>query len=314
MTATYKGRIDWSLQRDKDGHRDYTLRGHVVTTDPEDGPERVYFASGAPAIGAPWTYGNDNDAWAFCWPTAKVTPIVTREPNFHWILENTFSTRPLNRCQDDSIESPVLEPQRVSGSFVKYVKEARWDRFGRLITSSSHETIRGLDMDANRPSVIVEQNVSLLELDVFSAMVDTLNDADLWGLTPRKIKLSNVSWERRLYGTCTFYYTRRLEFDIKFDGFDLYDVADAGFKVFDDELYEDTDENRTDPRKYRVFKDGRGENTPVKVLLDGNGSALAGTGASGTGTGILAIIPVFLDPIELYGESNFLLLDIPTSF
>jgi hypothetical protein len=303
MTATVKGRIDWSLQRDKDGHREYRLRSHVVTDDVEDGPERVYFAAGAPAIGAPWTFGNDNDAWAFCWPTATVTPIVTREPNNHWILENLFSTRPLNRCQDDAIESPLLEPDRVSGSFVKYTREALWDRFGNLILSSSHEQIRGLERDANRPSVIIEQNEASLGLATFSEMIDTVNDATLWGLGERKIKLSNVSWERKLYGTCTFYYTRRLEFDIRFDGFDFNDVADAGFKVFDDELYEDNPTNRADPRKYKVCEDGRGNKTPTKVLLDGSGSQLTD-----------ATSPVFLPEIELYAESNFLLLGIPTSF
>lgn len=302
MTAEVKGRIDWSLNRDNDGHREYKIRFHVETTDPLDGPAVVYFATGAPAIGAPWAYGNDSDPWAFCYPGATVTPIITREPNKHWILENTFGTKPLRRCQTASIENPLSEPQKLSGSFVKYVREMQRYYTGDLILSSSHERIQGLEIDAARASVVVEQNVSSLGLPTFTAMIDTLNDATLWGLPARRIKLSNISWERKLYGTCTYYYTRKFEFDVRFDGFDLYDVADAGYKRFHIEKYPDTPANRANPTKYIIAKEDRGENPPEKILLDGNGSPLTDP-----------LNPIFVGPILGYGESNFLTLGIPTS-
>jgi len=126
-------------------------------------------------------------------------------------------------------------------------------------------------------------------------MVDTLNDRPLWGLEARKIKLSNVSWERLLYGTCTFYYKVTYEFDIRMDddGFDRK-LIDEGTK----ELKPGGDPN--DPRDFQVYKDGNGENT--RVLLDGAGKALTAEA----------------DPFEIdlkyYKESNFGLLGLPTSF
>lgn len=313
MSAEYKGRIDWSLSQDQDGHRDYKLRGLVVTTDVDDGPKTAFLASGAPAVGAPWAFGNDSDPWAFCWPTASITPLITKEPGYWFILENLFTTRPLKRCQDSSIENPLAEPQGISGSFVKYTQEVEVDRFGRLVVSSSHERIRGLERDRNRPTVVIEQNVADLDIDTFAQMVDCCNDATLWGLPPRTIKLSNVTWSRKIYGTCSYYYTRRFEFDIRYETFDFVDVADAGFKKFDDVRFADNEENRADPRKFILAKDGRGGNPPQKVLLDGTGSPL-GANVSATGTGgNFTVTPVFLNPIEVYGEVNMLVLNIPTS-
>src|SRR5690606_22693106 len=96
------------------------------------------------------------------------------------------------------------------------------DRYGNPIKSSSHEQFRGsnVEFDANRPTVWVDQNVSSLGLATFASMIDCVNDRPLWGLPKRRIKLSNVTWERKMYGTCRFYYTRKLEFDIRYDGFD----------------------------------------------------------------------------------------------
>ena len=208
MSSTLKGRIDWNLKVDKDGHRDYMVKWLCVTDDTADGPERVFFTPGLPAIGATWAYGNDTDAWAFRWPTASVTPVETKEPGNHWIVEHTFSTKPLSRCQDDSIENPLDEPDRLSGTFVKYTEEATVDRNGDAITSSSHEMIRGpmVEFDSNRPTVSIEKNILALPLSTFTPMIDSVNDATLWGLGARKVKLSNAKWKRVLYGTCTFYF------------------------------------------------------------------------------------------------------------
>ena len=302
MSARSVGRIDWILKRDRDGHRDYSLKMLVETDSSSDGPAVVYAASGLPAIGSQWIFGNDNDPWAFCSPEASVSPVITPDPNFLWIVDIPFTTRPFKRCQDSQISNPLNEPQKISGSFVKYVTALRRRAdTQKLILSSSHEPITGLEKDANRPTVTIEQNISVLGLNTFSAMVDTTNDRTLWGLTTGKIKLDNVSWERKIYGTCSFYYTRRFEFAIRYEGYNLVDVADAGFKKFDSTRYTDTPTNRADPTKYILAKDGRGENPPEKVLLNGSGSVLTNP-----------LAPIFLSTIAVYGTSNFLTLDIPT--
>lgn len=316
-----RGILDWSLDRDEDGHRTYTVKHLVGTTDYSDGPQTVLVASGLPNIGAFWDYGNDLDGWAFCTPQRKVQKFRgIKEGHKHafWEVTSYFTTkRDSKRCQDESIEDPLLEPDRISGSFVKYTKEVMKDKDGNRIKTSSHELIRGpqVEFDHNRPTVTIEQNVADLGLETFSQMIDTVNDATLWGLGSRKIKLSNVSWSRQVYGTCDYYYTRSFEFDVDYNGFDR-EVLDEGTKVLNGHwttdqtgtgtglastwVLDDIDgaaPNPDNPQHFIRYKDRNGENT--RVVLDGNGQPLDGADA-----------PVYFT-IRYYSESNFLSLGIP---
>ena len=93
------GKRNWSAGRDREGHREFKLETQVETTSAFDGPQIVMNTPGLPLVGDPWTFGNDLDFWVFCYPTMKVTPVVKNEPNKLWYVEQTFGTRPLNRCQ-----------------------------------------------------------------------------------------------------------------------------------------------------------------------------------------------------------------------
>jgi len=190
MSASVTGIIDWKLSRNEEGHRTYTITHLVTTTSTNDGPATVLVASGLPLIGSIWTYGNDVDGWAFCLPTREVKKKSDQRQQAkftQWEVTSTFSTnRESTRCQDETIEDPLQEPDRISGSFVKYTREVTKDKDGNRIKTSSHEIIRGpqVEFDHNRPTVTIEQNRASLELEVFSEMVDTVNNATLWGLDP----------------------------------------------------------------------------------------------------------------------------------
>jgi hypothetical protein len=129
-----------------------------------------------------------------------------------------------------------LEPQKISGTFAKYTKEAVFDRNGNAIVTSSWERMKGpeVEFDHNRPAVRVEQNVVALDLATVAPMIDTVNDATLWGLAERTIKLTNFAWERKLYGSCNFYYTRVFDFDIDYNTWDR-NLLDEGTKCLNGE-------------------------------------------------------------------------------
>lgn len=312
------GRMGWDGKVDTEGHREYHIT-FLVKADVLDGPQVVMNTPGLAPIGFFWAYGNDWDPWAICRPDRKIAIHQEKkgDPNRFWTVEQTFSTKPTGRCQDTTIEDPLLEPPKVSGGFVKYTEEATHDRWGAAIKSSSHEMLRGpnVEFDHNRPTVRIEQNVSLLQLNVFSAMVDTVNDDWLWGLSARKIKLSNASWTRKVLGVCDYYFTRVFEFDVDFRTFDR-DLVDEGTKAFG-RIKSDSNPpdweipagwDRCNPLHYTRYKDQTGEN--ARVLLDGNGNPLQTAGSlctgTGEGTGLTTI------HVEYYDESNFLLLGIPT--
>lgn len=230
------GQRSWSGSRDEDGHREYKVK-HLVLADYTDGPANVLATPGLPLPGSQWFIDGDSDLWAFCLPTASATIHQEKEgdKNRYWIVEQTFSTKLKNRCVEDQIENPLLEPPKISGSFVKYKEEILKDRFGAYITNSAHEQLRGpqVEFDRNTMTVRIEQNVaSIYQAMVLPArMMDTLNGFELWGIRYACIKLSNSSWERKYHGQCYIYYTRVLEFEI-----DLYrsferEILDEGTKV-----------------------------------------------------------------------------------
>lgn len=290
------GATTWSMTRDSDGNREYKIAHLVFTDDPGDGPAMALNTPGLPLPGSEWAFDNDSDMWAYCLPTASVTPLVDNgEANTHFRVEQTFSTKSQEgknqRCNDTQVEDPLLEPQKISGSFTRFSEEATHDLWGRPILSSSLEMIRGpqVEFDRNRPVVRVEQNVAYLGIELFSRMIDTVNDRPMWGLARRCVKLSNVTWEKKFYGRCYIYYTRNLEFEINYDTYDRY-VLDEGTKVLHGHWDATTGDwvldniagsppNRFNPQHFDRFKDRNGEN--ARAVLNGFGLPAGVTVSSG---------------------------------
>ena len=316
MSASVHGDVRiWGGSRDDEGFREFTVTHLVKTTSVADGPYIVMNASGLPAIGSVWSFGNDLDVWAFCYPYMKVDIHQPKEgdKNYWWRVDQKFSTKPLTRCQTQNVEDPLSEPQKVSGNFGKFTIEAVYDRFGNLIKSSSHEQIRGrqVEFDNNKPSVVIQQNVAALGLSTFAQMIDTVNDGPMWGLPARCVKLSNAPWERKYYGACYVYYTRTFEFDIDYNTFDRT-ALDEGTKVLRGHWDRDTGSptyrewivdagvSVTKPTHFDRYKDWNGENT--RAILNGAGVPITSAASAGE-----------ID-VEYYQQSNFFTLGIPVVF
>lgn len=232
-SAIIPGQTTWSMTRSEKGHRVYKVR-YRVRCAATDGPAVALNTVGLPRPGDRWNVDGDLDLWAYCLWTATVNPVIENEPNKQFEIEFTFTTEPPDNktCKDNQVTDPLLEPMKVSGSFNRVTEEATHDRFGKLITNSAHQSLKGpkTEFDRSRAVVKVEQNVAQLGLTTFVPMIDTVNDRPLWGMSRRCVKLGHVSWERRYQGACQVYYTRTLEFDLRADGFDR-DLIDEGTMV-----------------------------------------------------------------------------------
>ena len=222
-----------------------------------------------------------------------VTPVVTGEPNYYWTVEQFFSTKPIKRCQDSSIEDPLDEPPKISGNFSPYSREYTTDRYGNAILNGAFELITGpaVEFDDTKIYVEISMNLASLPLSTYSSYMQHVNNSTMWGLSARKIKLSTVSFERNLYGVCNYYYTVRYGFDINFNTFDRSIPDNAT-------MFLAPGGNPSDPRDYITVRSKDGQ--PVRRLLksaaiwDGSGS------------------PDFIN-VEAYDEANLLLLGIPSS-
>lgn len=274
----------WSATRDSDGHREYKVV-HLVRALVSDGPAAIMQTPGLPRIGSRWFFGGDVDLWAWCRPDINITIHQEKEgdPNQWWKVENTFGTKPKNRCQDLKIESPLLEPQQLSGTSdkIKGNEEAITDRFGTPVMNSAWEPFKGpsIEFDRSGPKIRIIQNVAVLDAALCYNMVNCVNDRPLWGQPRRTVKLSSFAWERKYYGLCYKYYTRQFEFEVDGLTFDR-DLLDEGTKVLNGHWNRGTGEwvldninglppNPLNPHHFIRFKDRNGENT--RVILNGAG-------------------------------------------
>lgn len=292
MAATVVGLLDWTLERDVQGYRTYLAEFLIETSDVEDGPATALFATGLPSPGSTWTYGNDNDPYVYCSPEIKLKPQLSGEPDDGWIAVCTFTNKPFPKCGGTPVENPLLEPYKLSGSFRKYPKTATKDRFDNPLTYSNHELMKGelVRIEEPRPTIELSFNLAFLPFSTLALCVNRLNDAPLWGFPARTVKLTDVSYVEKFYGTCWKYYTVSYTFEISIVGWDV-DILDEGRKVLKKGGVV------TNPNDFEIFKDLKDENSTI--LLDGAGKPLTDINN-----------PVYLHK-EILRDANLLLLGIP---
>jgi len=167
------------------------------------------------------------------------------------------------------ISNPLLEPQRISGSFRQAQKEMRTNLDGKQLVYSSGQPITGplVMMDYAAPSVHVEQNVGSLALNTITTMVNTVNDRTIWGVPARFMKLTGVSWERKIYGRCGYYYTRSFDFEVN-----NFTVDKNGDLIgWDKEIYDSSTQILTG-HWYTQAQLANGDADPDygKYIIDGN--------------------------------------------
>lgn len=234
-----------SMVVDDDGYRTYKIR-FLVRAELGDGPATVLQTPGLPQPGDPWIVDEDVDLWTWFRPGSDIGIFEEKEgdPTVWWRVDRTASNKPPDkqRCQDIPVEDPLLEPQKISGTFITYTEEATHDRFGTPILNSAHEQIRGpqVEFENGRDTIRIEQNVPLLQLPLLAALRGTLNASSILGLPERCVRFAKYSWDRKFHGMCSVYFTRVIELEVwaKYDpdtgvvvsGFDR-EVLDEGAKM-----------------------------------------------------------------------------------
>lgn len=280
MASIVRGPTEWRMSRDDEGHREYKITFLIESDDALDGPANIINTPGLPLIGSRWAFDNDTDLWAWCRTDCDVKPVSTRQPNFFWEVEFTFSTKPWRWCKDHPIEDPVLEPAKISGNFINQNHEAKQHRNGALIMNSAFEPVRGpkVEFEQTQPTVVIEQNLATLDITLLTSFKDTVNDRVLWGLPARTIRLRGMSWEEQFYGSCYKYYKRKLEFVIDYNTHDRM-LLDEGTKVLNGHWNDNkewvldkiggADPSPFNPAHFIKATDPAGN--PARLILDGLG-------------------------------------------
>lgn len=319
------GQTEWSVIRDNEGHREYTIihRVHQIDTPGfAQGPASVLATAGLPIPGVSiWNIDGDFDVDAVCQWDARAWMSTPGERTAIYLIEQKFSTKGSPYCLNQigtgtGTGNPATDPLGrapiISGSFIKYQEEAQFDRNLDPILSSSFERLRGpqAEFDKSYPTVRVQMNQVTLDLPTLSLMIDTVNGPALWDFDSRCVKLSQISWQKKYYAGCQCYFEMIYEFQINIDTWDR-NILDEGTKALKGKYDRitgvwtliDIDGNPPDPTNpthFVRFQDHNGNY--ARCILDGAGIPVTSVDDAGE---IL---------VEKYSETDFLAdLGIPDS-
>ena len=296
MTWRLIGPVSQSSYRDEDGHRTYNITWKLETDNDLDGPAMLYTYWPLPAVGSPYSLDNDYDPWAFCTPEATIAPapsIGEGDPVTVIHVTQTWTTKPMNRCNTATIDNPLLEPYQLSGDFVHEQREASIDRFGEPLLHPNFQPITGplVETKYSYPSINITFNSPVLPLSTYVLLINKVNDAPLWNLPVRTIRFIDAKWERLLYGVCFYYYRTTYTFEFDIEGFDPK-IPAAG------STYLREGGNPNLPADF-IPAQANGEN--VDVMLKADGSLATTTEEQ------------FVQTRQVAKQGNLLLLGVPTT-
>lgn len=260
---------DVDLSVDDDGHRTYDVVLHAVTGSKDVHAQQVY--SAVYGLIPPYTpyvgiLDGEIDARAFARRPKSAKRIDRKATRRKWEVILPFSTKPLKRCADHDFENPLDEPPKISGSFFRNQITADKDRNGVPLTNSSDEP-QFTEIDDSRDTIIIEWNTDAVYLALRASLRDRVNDAMIFGLPRRTLKMSQWDWDQEFYGTCAPYYKNRIQLEVNIDEWN-FERIDQGFRIKNG-----LDANGA--QKYSKLMDDRDQPLNKPRLLDGGGGLLA---------------------------------------
>lgn len=309
------GPIAQRFTRDEDGHRNYEVDWQIATDSQHHNLAHILdnwplFAVGEIFdLSGYWPEAVGTDPWAFCTPTLNIAPHRdTKEqgPVFYWTVTQYWTTKQTWRCQTFPIENPLNEPFDISGDFVQVEKTASLDRFGKPLLHPNFQPITGpaTEYKYSYPTVTISFNSGILPLSTFVNLINKVNDAPLWGLPARCVKFVDAKWQRKVYGSCFYYYPTTYTFECDRNGFDQ-EVPAQGTKEYGGSgPYED-------PRSYIAAKSpSTGDKDDDGIPLDSLGRRLVFDGYDAFGV-VKYKFPQKIAKPQVHHQDNLLMLNIP---
>jgi len=297
MTVRNNNIVAQSMTRDIEGHREYTVTWHIVTSTPLHGPEIILASGILPAVGSPYSIDDDYDPWAFCTPELTIAPhrnAPDGEPTVDWYVTQKFSTKTTWRCQTFPIDNPLLEPYEISGDFTHEQREPSKDKDNKPLLFPNFQPITGpkIEQKYSYPTISIKFNSATLPLSTYVLLINRVNDSPLWGMPARCVRFIDAKWERKLYGVCYYYFTTTYTFEFNLDTFDPK-IPAVGTK------YLRNGGDPSNPDDFIQKEDATGHS--VEVLLNARGEPID------------KIEDQYIAQPQIAKEGNLLLLGIPAT-
>lgn len=245
-----------------DGHLTANAFYRVQTSDHNDGWWTVVMANGLPRRGDSYSFGNDSNPYLFC---ATRTPSLADEDSNRkeWMVNCGYTTKPIVGFRD-VFESPLDEPWKKSGSYVRGSKLVNKNKNGQRLKVSSHEG-KIVEVPAGHDTIHLEGPTTAIDLLIRAQAIYRVNQTAMWGLQARMLLMTAWEWEERWFGSTPYVY-HSIDFEVNYDKWnEVY--LDAG-------LFEYRPSN-TGMSKWIRITDGTGMPVNEPYPLNGAGVPLA---------------------------------------
>lgn len=182
--------------------------------------------------------------------------MVSESQGFVWIVEVTYSTK-----FKDTAENPLQRPVLFDFGFAKHSVPYSVDSDGTEVKNSAGAPYDPLPLkDVSRLHFTATKNVLYYDVAMAEAYQDVINSVAWAGLPARTVKCNNIRGRGPIFENSYTYYEAVFEFEFRRDGWNDV-LADVGYwyKVGTARV---------------LFDDGRGQQLPNPMPLDGAGGEL----------------------------------------
>lgn len=184
---------------------------YQVIADYDTAPETIVTDSRIPQYGESYSYFTESDEWAFVSavdhdydPTLIKVPGLASGNMFKHVVTVTHSTSSGEEYPDRR-ESPLDDPPVISGSFAPYRIEKRFDKDNNpLQNTAKTPIIPGVEIDEAHLSLNISYNTPTIDLQFYAQSAGAVNEAAIWGLSARQVKLLGWDWRIERQGELVY--------------------------------------------------------------------------------------------------------------
>lgn len=211
MAVTAFNVVSTSGGIDHDGHSTLRAVWQCRTNDTLDQAWTVltHAVANLPAY---WT-GMDNATNANCFIQSIGDASLQEEQGSRrvWLVPVTYSTKPAGGDGTSSrplspFTTPIVEPWRISGTFVRDEKATRTDKDGNLITTLGTLEPREVRIPSGFDTLHLEGATANISMSTRASAIWHVNSATIWGLQPRQLLMTGWSYDIRRHGTTGYVY------------------------------------------------------------------------------------------------------------
>lgn len=298
MTATVRGIAPGNREGSAnwDGIVEYTVLYYVTTDDVDDGPATARTAFGIPAIGDPYTLGNELDARAVVIEkTAR-----ERESPWEWEVEVMYSTKEQDGEQQEEQDPTQLDAEvslefqtrtvAIPGYFQNPESPNVLGNLSMGIVASNGELFDPQpEYELAEPVLTIVKNLRAVSITWLMSVANCVNITSFYGADPRQLRLMPPTTRRAYDKVIGYYYPTTFQFAYRYETWDLQ-ILNIGTYYMNAGV-------RT------PFKDKEGH--PYLGLLTSTGDAINKTSAEDIGRWTTTGDDVSFQRLRIYREIDF---------